>query len=349
MIKMHAAERDRIEEEASQWVVRSSEPDFTPEDQRALEAWLDASPEHASAWISLTQLWDELPQMRPLSRYTQVQDNEEGPRPRGSIRLAIAAITATAVAFAMTFLFVSRPLAPVQQNYATEIAQMQKVTLPDGSVVTLGPKSALSVVSFEGKERRVQLTGGEAFFEVTHDKSRPFFVEAGDSLVRVLGTKFDVNRGSGSVSVAVLEGAVRVTDKPERGPEVSHTLRAGERAEIMIAAVLPSVASQGDAMENFGLGTPPVVTTVAQSPGQWRSGRLVYDNTRLADVVSDLNRYYAPQINLVGRDVGELRVSAAFSTSEISSFVAALGDVVPVSTQRADDGSYAIRAAKPSR
>lgn len=71
--------------------------------------------------------------------------------------------------------------------------ERSKVVLPDGSTVQLNSGSQLKFKSsFQTKKREVFLEG-EAFFDVTHDKSRPFMVEAGALQVEVLGTSFNVS------------------------------------------------------------------------------------------------------------------------------------------------------------
>ena len=70
---------------------------------------------------------------------------------------------------------------------------VQKVTLPDGTIINLNTCSRLTYPeSFSGKSREVFLDG-EAYFDVAHDKRHPFIVRAGELKIRVLGTKFNVN------------------------------------------------------------------------------------------------------------------------------------------------------------
>jgi transmembrane sensor len=203
--------------------------------------------------------------------------------------------------------------------------------------VTLGPKSSLDV-DFSASERRVRLTG-EAFFEVAHNAARPFLVEAGSALVRVVGTKFDVNQASETVRVSVLEGVVQVIP-PRLGPVASRRpsqlLRAGQHLEV---ALDPTVPVSGVSSPAAAAAPSP-----ATPPGAWREGRLSYDNARLGDVVADLNRYYAPGVTLRGPGLGNLRVTASFKASQIPAFIASLDKVVPVQTDRSPGGAILVKA-----
>lgn len=90
--------------------------------------------------------------------------------------------------------------------------QPGRVTLPDGSTVTLEPKSQIGIASdFEGKERKVYLQG-KAFFEVVPDESRPFEVCTQKIITKVLGTSFTIEAydEEKEVTVSVKTGKVSV-------------------------------------------------------------------------------------------------------------------------------------------
>lgn len=93
---------------------------------------------------------------------------------------------------------------------------VQKVTLPDGTVINLNTCSRLTYPeSFSGKSREVFLDG-EAYFDVAHDKRHPFIVRAGELKIRVLGTKFNVNASTlvPQITATLIEGSIEaVTGK----------------------------------------------------------------------------------------------------------------------------------------
>lgn len=92
------------------------------------------------------------------------------------------------------------------------------VILSDGTSIILQPHSVLEYPeAFEADKREVCLTG-QAFFEVVRDPERPFLVEAGEIVTRVLGTSFTVRNveGEGNVLVKVATGKVSVFMASER-------------------------------------------------------------------------------------------------------------------------------------
>lgn len=77
-------------------------------------------------------------------------------------------------------------------TFTTKSGERKKIKLQDGTSVLLNAKSSLSVTKgFNDQFREVTLTG-EAFFDVAHDKNRPFKVHTTDFNINVLGTAFNV-------------------------------------------------------------------------------------------------------------------------------------------------------------
>lgn len=88
----------------------------------------------------------------------------------------------------------------------------QTITLSDGSSILLQPKSKLSYPkTFIGNERKVYLSG-EAFFEISKNPKKPFFVYANEIVTKVVGTSFRICafENQPSVEVIVRTGKVRV-------------------------------------------------------------------------------------------------------------------------------------------
>jgi hypothetical protein len=94
-------------------------------------------------------------------------------------------------------------------NYTSSI---KRIVLEEGTVIMLQPNGSIEYPQrFSRSDRRINLTG-EAFFDVTKDKQRPFIISAADVTIKVLGTSFNVvaYEGAKEVSVAVKTGKVSV-------------------------------------------------------------------------------------------------------------------------------------------
>lgn len=108
-------------------------------------------------------------------------------------------------------------------NIENKNEDVKKVTLDDGSVVTLKPKSRIAFSKqFIADKREVYLEG-EAFFNVSKDKNRPFIVYSKEVVTKVLGTSFNIRAydTDEQITVAVKTGKVSVYTKASETTELS--------------------------------------------------------------------------------------------------------------------------------
>lgn len=322
----------RIALEASEWIVLADDRAMTAAETAAFTAWR-ADPRHDAAFRRLLETWDRLGTLAP--RRTAMQPPvaaDEATRSRFRAPSFWGGALAAAAACLALIFFVA-PWLTGPAPITTSTAELRLLSLPDGSQVTLGAASTLRI-RFSDSERRVSLVAGEAYFEVAKDRGRPFLVDLGPSTIRVVGTKFDVSRTRNGIRVAVTEGHVQLSDTdpaPRSALPRPVQLKAGERAERAIAtgAVIVTAGRPGDA---------------ALPAGAWREGRLVYSETRLDDIVADLNRYYAPGIRIAPGDVADIRITAGFKVSEIPAFMNGLASIAPVGVERSEAGGYEVVA-----
>lgn len=103
----------------------------------------------------------------------------------------------------------------IEQANNSDKAQL--ITLSDASSVLLQPKSKLSYPKiFKGNERKVYLSG-EAFFEISKDPKKPFYVYANETVTKVYGTSFRViaYANQPNVEVLVRTGRVKVSSNQD--------------------------------------------------------------------------------------------------------------------------------------
>jgi transmembrane sensor len=161
--------------------------------------------------------------------------------------------------------------------------RLKSVTLPDGSTVTMNGSTTLSYTKhFNGKTRNVTLAG-EAFFEVTPDKSKPFIIHTDEAAIRVVGTSFNVDTRAynSEVEVYVSTGIVEVY-KPE-STNNSVFLHPGE-----IAAVSGNIINSKIAINENALA--------------WKTGKMDFRDIPWSDAVAMLNKMY--NVNIILREPG---------------------------------------------
>ncbi len=101
--------------------------------------------------------------------------------------------------------------APARQvfTYATADNLKQQVHLPDGSILSMGGGTNVSV-HYYPDSRVIKLSKGNIVVDAVEDKQRPMIVEGGKGKVIASGNRFNVRRDGSVLEVAVAAGSVRV-------------------------------------------------------------------------------------------------------------------------------------------
>lgn len=275
-------------EDAGQWLL---DLQARPERFAEFDRWLHSDAEHFDAWAQVNQAWDSLAVQPATTRH-------QWPRPARPRLPLLAAACVGAVAVAAALL-----LNPGwRADYSTTTAQTREVTLSDGSRLTLAPHSAVNVV-FSGSQRQVTLVQGEVFFDVVHDAKKPFEVRSDDTLIRVLGTAFDVARRQDGLAVEVRDGTVGVNSR--------YRLGAGQRVWID---------------RQSGAATQSSV-----APGEvagWINGVQFFENVSVAQVVEQLDRYQRGWIVIQDPTLANKRVTGLYDLRDTQRALQAL--VAPI-------------------
>lgn len=143
--------------------------------------------------------------------------------------LAAAAAIALAVMFAGEE---SGPLREGDRPLAGVLRGPREVALDDGSRLVLAAGARLEVLENERRDLHLLLASGEVVFDVRPGGDRQWTIECGLATVRVLGTRFTIERDGERVRVAVSRGAVLVSG--EHVPDRARRLGAGQSLEVRV-------------------------------------------------------------------------------------------------------------------
>jgi len=190
-----------------------------------------------------------------------------------------------------------------------------KDTLPDGSVVTINKGSSITYPSkFKGNTRKISLEG-EAFFNITPDKKKPFIVSVNDVQVRVVGTSFNVKTINGNTEVIVETGIVRVT-KAEKMIE----LKAAEKLLAKTADTALTKEKVTDHLYNY-----------------YRSKEFVCENTPLWRLVDVLNEAYNANIVIGSNELKNLPLDATFNDLSLDEVLKVISITFNIKVNREGD------------
>ncbi len=282
-----------IEQVAAQWINRAQSSQWTAQDQRQLDAWLGQDTAHRVAWLRLKSVWDRADRLAAVR-------GVQSPRTR---RWASPVRWSAAAAVAMLAVLLNMPWWGPGTRYTTEVGGREVMALSDGSRVELNTHTELRA-QVDPSLRHVWLDKREAFFDVKPDPAHPFVIHAGDHKVVVLGTKFSVRQERERLEVAVLEGKVRVEPmvaKPGRPPVI---VQGGGLLYSKPAGTLVAVNAQDKVRRSLS----------------WRHGTLEFDQSTLADVAAQFNRYNEKQLVLMDTETAHMRVGGSFDAVGVDAF-----------------------------
>ncbi|MCC7029872.1 MAG: FecR domain-containing protein, partial [Chitinophagaceae bacterium] len=186
-------------------------------------------------------------------------------------------------------------------------------TLSDQSVVTLNKHAALHYPKeFSGKERRVKLEG-EAFFSITPDKEKPFFIDARNNVeIRVVGTSFNVKSFDSYTEVIVETGIVEV-----RKFNKVILLHPREKARIDKEDSSIVVEKNQDKLYRY-----------------FRSKEFECDNTPLWKVVEVLNEVYGDSVVIGRSELKSLTLTTRFDNESLESILEIISETFELKVEK---------------
>ena len=166
---------------------------------------------------------------------------------------------------------------PSAMLIASADADSVRFTAADGSVVTLRPHSELYLVEESGENVQYRIEG-EALFAVTERAEGIFSVEAGEGLVEVLGTRFNVSTWGGATAVYLSEGRIRFSAR-STGNDV--ILEPGQSSRIARSGELLAVISE-----------PP------DEHLDWLAGELRFDHRPIRLVAAEIELHFGVDLEI---------------------------------------------------
>ena len=227
-------------------------------------------------------------------------EEHQAPSPKNYTR--IWSYAAVAAALILTFfigIYYSKETAR-HENRSTAIfvekGSKSRTILPDGTAVWLNSASKLELnPSFGEKERRIKVEG-EAFFDVAHDKGRPFIVETADVQVRVLGTAFNLScYPKENTRVALVRGLVELVSNQ------GQAVRMHPNETVVYHAESTSFHR--------------VSSTIEDEYG-WRESKFIFKDRSFHLIVSQLERMFAIDIEVLDKELLQRKFTGDFVSNE---------------------------------
>ena len=340
--------------EAAAWLIEFRSGDIDVPGRKEFYDWLRTSPEHMRAYLELAAVWNEGSALDPAHAMldgSQFETTEpetnvialsmpHSERPRAidhTDRSQPTRVSARLAGRKMLYLAASLLLAAsaglqwywheVRGIYTTGVGEQHRLTLSDGSVVELNAQSRIRV-RYYSREREVDLLRGQALFDVTHDATRPFIVHTARSLVRAIGTRFDIYSKADETTVSVIEGTVAVlpiTQNQAVEPVRSNAIAAANTGSDKIASPdLPNgqvLLTSGEQAVVVAQAAVKRVSPDIAAATAWSQGHIVFHGTRLKDVATEFNRYNTRRLVIRAPQLLSFKVTGIFSSTDPTSLI----------------------------
>lgn len=335
--------------------------EITPEESKELEAMLRQYPDAGFHVQVLQNLWDSCPQenalppenfdkhlqrlsthlSEPVLQFEATEANapdadderwtlDDKPG-RAKRRWLWAAGIAASLLIAFLIVRPGRENSLASNTVSTKAGSKTKIQLPDGTQVWLNADSKINYSQdFMGASREVQLTG-EAYFDVTSDKSRPFIIHTGPIDVKVLGTSFNVRAypNEKTTETALIHGAVEITlhNNPDKKIilKPSETLTVPNPPYTEPETVNVKSDTAGDApMFTLGRVRYGKSDSTGSIETMWVRNKLAFENETFERITAEMERWYNVKFVIKDESLKSVRLTGIFENKSLGEVMEAL-------------------------
>jgi transmembrane sensor len=216
----------------------------------------------------------------------------------------------------------------VVNQISTKNSSKTNLILSDGTKVWLNAGSSLTYdTAYNRVVREVSLTG-EAFFDVTKNKTKPFIIHTAKFDIKVLGTEFNVKSYSTdrTTEASLIRGSIEVTFKDN--PNRTIILKPNEKLVVnnkssetsflknnKKSSELSDVAIKGLTHEH---NTGTIIET------SWVENKLIFQDESFEDISHQLERWYGVTIVFKNNQLKENHLTGNFKNETIRQALDAL-------------------------
>ena len=286
-------------------IIRYLENRCSEEDFVLINEWMKESDENAGELFRMEEIYQlgKFPfeeenlvvrAERRLGRRLEQenQKKQEVFKLRSVLRYAAAIVGVIVLAAGLAYWFRNKAEELVVASAAH--GQVREMLLPDGTKVWLNQSSVLKYPrAFEGKERHVYLDG-EAYFEVSANKNKPFYVHTSKGEIKVLGTHFNLEAYSNAdvFKTSLFEGKVRVRVKGN------------------------NIYLKPDQMVCYHKNGKIHLETIHDyDQFRWREGLICIKSAKLKDIMKTFTKYFGDSIVIQNKEVEHYKYTGKFRQS----------------------------------
>lgn len=275
--------------EAADLAIRLQSDPANPVSLQMVHSWCSRSQAHAAAWARVAEIHGMTGKILAAERKIETRSGLSRRTFMIGGAIGIGAMGAGSIAL-------PRLITRIQADHITTTAQIQRIDLPDSSMMTLGPDSAVAL-AFSDTRREIELLAGMAYFEVADRTDHPFVVRSGPVTATSLATAFDISSDAGFVSVSVDHGFVEA-QAPNSLLSQSERLSTGDWISL----------SPENGIERGTRETSQVAA--------WRGGTIFAERETVAAMVAKISRWLPGKVVIADPYLGSRVVSGVFDLND---------------------------------
>jgi transmembrane sensor len=305
------------------------------EENAQLEQWMNSSEEnkkyfsdvqfahdktvssHKVVKVNVEKAWENVKtQMRHVKRPNTASPTTTSFNFALWMRIAAIVILTFGISFLLYKINISKSRNPVS-------VASHNITLPyklaDSSEVFLNRNSKITYSSNFGKKQREVSLSGEAYFNVKHILNKPFIVEAEGTLVKDIGTSFNIKAYAGDSIVEVFVESGQVAFFTKDNPGI--LINKGEKGTFTKATK-----------------TFHKIEETAQNILGYKNKVLVFQDAFLSEVVEKLNSIYQITLKINNEELMNCKITVTFDNENIDAIVGIIAETLQLQLTKTADG-----------
>ena len=270
-------------------------------EKAALVSWMSESSENKELFVRMTELWSSASNTEVFEQidleldWKRIQMKRKKKTPIMKYGLQYAAVVL--ICFGLSFLYLYNTTPGFGKLSKVQTAESKdKVELADGSQIQLNVNSKLIYPNHFGDNKRLVKLKGEAFFNIKRDTSKPFIIESGKTLIKVLGTSFNIRNIAGNQTLVSVNTGVVSFKVKNNGQEI--ILKKGQ-------------------VGLFKDNQLTLLNKPNRNCDSWRTGSLSFKNTPFIQVLEDIERLYKVKFKNENKKLENLKLTIDFNNYDL--------------------------------
>ncbi|QDF28543.1 FecR family protein [Halarcobacter anaerophilus] len=312
----------KMKEQAVYWLSCEKEG-FTESRKLEFENWLKENPSHQKVYNRMKFI-HKIP--KSLSEKNREDLSQKVHKELSKTKLSLkikyyysgAAVLILILFFSLFKTYDNNSL-QYEKIYVTDVKNLSKQSLPDGSIISLDAKTNLNIEFYKNR-REAFLTNGKVIFSIAKDKSRPFVISSDNIQIEVVGTKFEVINLDNKITINVQEGRVKTYHLNKN--------KKRENTIILTKADTITYTNKGE-VNNYSKINPEKIAI-------WQDDLINFNQVTLKEAFTEFAKYTNHTFEFSSNEIKNYLVTGEFKSNQLDIFLNTIIKIYPIKIEKKD-------------